>query len=83
MGIFAGGGGCCSANPQQGLCFPKSPCQVGPKGQSFWWQPTWKMASIFAEFQEVERVSLRPLDGEVCQIRCFSVGLSWSFDDPS
>ena len=54
------------------------------KGQSFWWQPVWEMASIFAEFEEVEKeISLSLAGGEVSQIPCFFVGLPWSLDDPA
>lgn len=43
----------------------------------------WKIASIFAEFEEVEKVSFSPAGHEVCQIPCFSVGPSRNFDGPS
>lgn len=54
------------------------------KGRSFWWQPVWKTASIFAEFEEVEKeISLSSAGQEVCQVPCFSVGLSWSLIIPA
>ena len=80
----SGGGWALLCRPHWGHCFSWSPRQVGPKRQLFRWQCAWETASIFAEFEEVEKEASLSLAGcEVCQIPCFFVGPSWSFDDPS